>query len=194
MQLSTRNGFGTVSIVSGTNRVKATSALADWSQAEAGLSRFGLVGDDAPEPWAIQALYPPDTPTASGFWELDLNGIFTLPSVVGVAYAIHIDFTPNRQFPLMNPSDVQRSQIYNRAIWLLDSLEVGAGGGAGVLVPLSTLAIPTLTLPKPSLWPKITNIDGLDVLQWFLLQAIAPATAEDTPTIDDATARWRKVG
>jgi hypothetical protein len=194
MQLSTRNGFGTVSIVNGTNRVKATSALADWSPATAGLSRFGLVGDDAPEPWPIQALYPPDTPTPSGFWELDLNGIFTLPSVVGVAYAIHIDFTPNRQFPLENPSDVQRSQIYNRAMWLLDSLEVGAGGGAGILVPLSTLDIPTLELPKPSLWSKIAMIDGNDVLQWFLLQVGAPATNADTATTDDATSRWRQVG
>lgn len=189
MQISTQRGNGLVSIANGTNRVVATSLLADWSQAVAGSSWFTLIGDTAMVR-TIQALYPPATPTASGFWEADLDEIFTLPSVVGVSYAIHKDFTERWHLPTFEPGDVQRSQLWNRAMWIIDGALGSAGGVGGNLTGFD---VTTLDKPKPSLWWKMGVQDGFVVLEWWLLQAGAP-TANDTATSDDAGSRWRKVG
>lgn len=193
MQISTARGNGLISIATGTNRVIATSALADWSAAIAGNSWFTLIGDNAVV-YTIQALYPPTTPTTSGFWEADLVGIYSLPSLTDAPYAITKDFTTNWNLPLFAPGDVQRSQIQNRASWIIDAhLGSGSGGAGGGPSMLIDFTLPTLTLPKPSLFWKIVVQDGQTVLEWWLLQSGAPASG-DTPTSDDSTSRWRRVG
>jgi hypothetical protein len=169
--------------------------VADWSSAIAGNAWFSLVGDTA-APVTIVAFTPPGS-SLSGFWEATLQETYSLPSVTAVDYVIHIDFTATVGLPLFQPGDVQRSQILNRALWLIDGRFAlgggGGGGGGGTGNMLVDFSIATLSQPKPSLWWKITVQDGVTVLQWWLLQTGAPGT-HDVATSDDSTSRWRQVG
>src|SRR5688500_2216028 len=89
-QLSTKLGFGTVSIDTGTNRVRGTSVLANWASAVAGNAWFSLIGDEA-APVTIVDFTPPGE-SASGQWEATLQQVYTLPSVVNADYVIHVAF------------------------------------------------------------------------------------------------------
>lgn len=182
MQLSTRNGYGTVSIDTGTSRVVG-NAQSDWTQVVPGSSWFTLVGDTATV-YTVQDKTEPGS-TLSGFWEVTLDGVFALPSIVGADYAIHKNFTPRRHLPLFDPGDVQRSQIWNRAMWILDQAD-------SMIPPLDSTAVPTLLKPKPSLWPVKAQMEGIDVLQWWLLESGDPTGF--TATIDDPTTRWHQLG
>ncbi len=189
MQLRTSNGFGTVDIVTGTNKITGHQLAADWTQAVPSLSFFSLA-DELATVFVIQTLTDPAHST-SGFWEALLDANYGGPTVTNADYCIHKDFTNRRKLPLFGYGDIQRSQIHNRAMQILDLPDV-------VGPPMITdFAVTTLDKAKPSLFAKIVNKDGSDVIQWWLLQTGAPETTDsehDNATSDDATSRWRQVG
>jgi hypothetical protein len=182
-QIRTTNGYGRVDLDSGSNLVRGHDALADWTEVPAAHSWFSLVGPEETL-FTIQG----KENVGGGLWTATLDGLYDGPDVAEAEYVIHKDFTPRLGLPLFTPGDVQRSQIHNRAMWVLEQV-IPAGAAL-----IASLDVPTLNLPKPGLFAKVTTLDGVDVLQWFLLQAGAPATAADTATSDDPTTRWRQVG
>lgn len=191
MQLRTSNGFGTVAIDSGTNRVRGTSALANWTQVVAGYSWFSLVGDGQTV-FGIQAKTPPGS-SASGQWEVTLDGPYAGPTVAAAEYVIHKDFTTLRHLPLFGPGDLQTFQVWNRAMQIID-LDSGGSGASGLSIIGNPATTPTAGLPKPSLYVRIVPLGPREAAQWWLLRAGAPVAGDVNSLDEPGAARWTQVG
>lgn len=112
---------GTVSADDLQNRVIGGTDV-NWEQIEPG-DWFSFIGDSE-QPVSIQAVFEPGHSgnTTSDRWELTLvvnqvGGVRT-----DVNYTIHTWFSPNNNFPLFSPGDVQTAQILTRAFQTLDGL------------------------------------------------------------------------
>lgn len=179
---------GTVSASDLQNRVIGGTDV-NWEQIEAG-DWFSFIGDGE-VPVSILAVYEPGHAgnTTTDRWELTL-----VVNIVGVrtdvTYTIHSDFSPNNNFPLFSPGDVQTAQILTRSFQILDSLltlnpsAVDRNHDEGdITLVVDQLVYPiafnyTIT-PAPTSWSvEFKNaIDGTDAIDYPYVLEGDPTTA-----------------
>jgi hypothetical protein len=109
---------GSVAVVNGNNKVIA-SAGNDWSQAIVN-GFFSVVGTGEVL-YTIASITDPAHST-SGYWEITLSGNYAGVTNATAAYMIHHDFTVRKNFPILNPGDVNTAQIVARLTQMLDAL------------------------------------------------------------------------